>query len=90
MKLFRFIREILFYEGLYGPSFCCKKKPIVKEKLDAYIKGKALRYGIMVYEVDPSYTSMIGKIKYMRHAKCPIHMCAAYTIGRRGMGFKDN
>ena len=58
-------------------------------KMDVFIKGKALRNDIYVYEVDPAYTSMVGKVKYMRFANCPVHLVAAYVIGRRGMGYKD-
>ena len=58
-------------------------------KLTSLITGKAFRFGIGVIKVNPVYTSFIGKIKYLKKLRCPVHLAAAYVIGRRGMGFKE-
>ena len=44
----------------------------------------------MVIKVHPAYTSQIGKLKYMRLFGLSIHICAAYVVGRRGMGLKES
>lgn len=49
------------------------------------IKARALDHGIEVIDVNPAYTSMIGKYKYQGHRKLTTHQSAAYVIARRGM-----
>ena len=56
-------------------------------KIHSFLKAKAYREGIEVLEVNPAYTSMLGHIKYTRLFGLSIHTAAAYTIGRRGLGF---
>lgn len=51
--------------------------------------GKALQNRVGVFLINPAYTSFIGKVKYMKSFRCPIHMAAAYVIGRRGMGLSE-
>ena len=59
------------------------------QKLTSLIIGKTFRFGIGVIKVNPAYTSLIGKTKYLKKLRCPVHMAAAYVIGRRGMGFGE-
>ena len=59
------------------------------KKMSVFLKGKALRAGVGVIEVDPAYTSFFGKVKYMKQMRCAVHMAASYVIGRRGMGFRE-
>ena len=53
------------------------------------IKSRADKMGIEVDEVNPAYTSQIGKIKYMKPLGISIHEAASYVIARRAMGFKE-
>ena len=62
----------------------------VYSKLYDYLNSKAYRNDIYIYRINPAYTSQIGKLKYMRLFGLSIHICAAYVIGRRGMGFKES
>jgi len=57
--------------------------------MTALAESKGEKYHLSVREVNPAYTSQIGKIKYMRQMGLSIHEAAAYVIGRRGMGLKD-
>ncbi len=59
------------------------------KKIDSLIKGQALKRSIGVIEINPAYTSMLGKVKYMKAYGISIHCAAAYVIGRRGMGFTE-
>lgn len=43
------------------------------------------KFAFAVYKTDPSYTSFIGKVKYMRKYGISIHTSAAYVIGMRSM-----
>ena len=53
------------------------------------IESRAYKFDVYVKKINPAYTSMIAKIKYMRRMRLPIHTVAAMVIGRRGMGFKE-
>ena len=61
----------------------------VYKKIYNYLNAKAYRNDIYIYLINPAYTSLIAKLKYMRPLGLSIHICAAYVIGRRGMGFKE-
>jgi IS605 OrfB family transposase len=53
------------------------------------IKTLAKREGIEVIEVDPSYTSIIGMLKYSPQYMITKDMGAAYVIARRGLGLQE-
>ena len=53
------------------------------------IYSRAYKDGIGVEEVNPGYTSQIGKVKYAPMKGLSVHRCAAYVIARRGMGYKE-
>jgi len=59
------------------------------QKMDRSIESRANKEGVGVIRKDPAYTSVIGKLKYMRAFGIPIHSAAACVIGRRGMGLKE-
>ena len=59
------------------------------KKISAFLVGKAFRNGIGVIQIDPAYTSLMAKIKYMHYMRAPVHVAASYTIGRRGLGFGE-
>lgn len=40
-------------------------------------------------KVHPAYTSFIGRLKYQRMHRITVHEAAAYTIGRRGLGYNE-
>ncbi|GAA3326954.1 hypothetical protein GCM10020331_064970 [Ectobacillus funiculus] len=42
-----------------------------------------------MFEVNPAFTSQIGKMKYMKQMHISIHQAASYVIGRRGMNLKE-
>jgi IS605 OrfB family transposase len=58
-------------------------------KIDEAIESRAKKKGVGIIPVNPAYTSVIGKMKYMRELGISIHEAAAYVIGRRGMGYKE-
>ncbi|MFD3448137.1 IS200/IS605 family accessory protein TnpB-related protein [Microbacteriaceae bacterium 4G12] len=58
-------------------------------KMITSIKSRAEKMGVAVFEVNPAYTSQIGKIKYMKRFGISIHQAASYVIARRAMGFKE-
>ncbi|TCO68605.1 IS200/IS605 family accessory protein TnpB-related protein [Caldanaerobacter subterraneus] len=53
------------------------------------IKTLAKREGIEVIEVNPSYTSIIGMLKYAPQYMITKDVAAAYVIARRGLGREE-
>jgi IS605 OrfB family transposase len=75
---------------LYGSKNRNRKlSQFAYKKTMSAILSRANKVNIEVYNVDPEYTSQIGKIKYMKNLGLSIHDAAALAIGRRGMGFKE-
>lgn len=60
------------------------------KKLTFAIKNRAEKIGIEVKEINPAYTSISAKYKYMKKYKTSIHQVAALTIGRKALGYKEN
>jgi IS605 OrfB family transposase len=60
-----------------------------KNKLQKAIKSRALRNGMQVKEVNPAYTSVIGRFKYSKKYGMSVHEAASFVIARRGMDFEE-
>ena len=58
-------------------------------KMSTAIQSRAEKMGVAVFEVNPAYTSQIGKMKYMKRFGISIHEAASFVIARRAMGFKE-
>ncbi len=54
-------------------------------KIIELIKNRSYDKGIEVIEVNPAYTSKIGKFKYQNKYKLTTHQSAAFVIARRGL-----
>ena len=54
-----------------------------------WMQNLCVKYGVGYLEVNPAYTSRIGKKKYAESRKLTVHRAAALVIGRRGQGFRD-
>ncbi|MGM0900691.1 MAG: IS200/IS605 family accessory protein TnpB-related protein [Bacillota bacterium] len=59
------------------------------KKLILAIKSRAEKMGVSVFDINPAYTSQIGKMKYMKRFGISIHEAASYVIARRAMGYKE-
>lgn len=53
------------------------------------LRMQGFRNDVAIIEVNPAYTSLIGRLKYGRETKFNTHQAAAWVIGRRGMGKTD-
>ncbi|WP_257151303.1 IS200/IS605 family accessory protein TnpB-related protein, partial [Bacillus pseudomycoides] len=74
----------------YGNKHANRMKSMFAyEKMTSAILGRADKRGVAVFQVNPAYTSIAGKMKYMRKFGISIHQSAAFTIGRRGLGYKE-
>ncbi len=63
-------------------SFACNK-------VISNIKAAAFRRGIEVIEVNPAYTSVIGAVNHAQVKGISVHMGAALSIARRGLGLSE-
>ena len=57
-------------------------------KFKEMLRARAVKYGVEVIEVNPSYTSVIGQMKFMKRYGLSSHGSAACVIARHGMGLK--
>lgn len=48
-----------------------------------------VKYNIDIIIVNPSYTSIIGRLKYVDKYKLSTHIAASYVIARRALHFKE-
>lgn len=65
------------------------KSMFAYKKMKEAIESRAAKKGVAVIQVNSAYTSISGKMKYMRKLGISIHQSAAFTIGRRGLGYKE-
>ena len=65
------------------------KSVFAYRKMAQAIHSRANKMGVDVKEVNPAYTSISGKQKYMRKFGLSTHCSAAYTIARSGLGYKE-
>jgi IS605 OrfB family transposase len=54
------------------------------------MKSRGYRYGVEVVQVNPAYTSIIGRCKFADRYGLSIHESAALTIARRFQGVSEN
>ena len=54
-----------------------------------HIKSRARKQGIEIKEVNPAYTSIIGRVKYAKRYGLTIHHAAALVIARRSVRFSE-
>jgi len=59
------------------------------EKMTASALSQGFKRKFTTYFVNPAYTSLTGKIRYMKKMGISIHQAASYVIGLRGMGLDD-
>jgi IS605 OrfB family transposase len=55
----------------------------------AMVRSRAARFGVRVVDVNPAYTSHIGRAKYARPLGISVHRAAAAMVARRGMGLSE-
>jgi IS605 OrfB family transposase len=60
-----------------------------KKKLTETMLRRGLRLGFCIKKVNPAYTSVIGRLKYMKKYGLSVHESAALVIGRRGLGYQE-
>ena len=58
-------------------------------KIKAYLLSRGYRQGVEVYQVNPAYSSVIGRVKFMERYGLSVHQVAALTLARRLLGCRE-
>ena len=64
-------------------SYARKLSSFAYRCLITHLKSRAAKQAVLVEQVNPAYTSLIGRVKFARRYGLSIHLSAALTIGRR-------
>jgi IS605 OrfB family transposase len=65
------------------------KSNFLYRKILEAVKSRAARCGVELVEVNPAFTSILGKLKYEKLYSLNHHTAAALVIARRGVGFQE-
>jgi len=60
------------------------------QSIISHLKSNALKQGVLVKQVNPAYTSLIGRVKFADRYGLTLHHAAALVIGRRFLGYSEN
>ena len=58
-------------------------------KIKAYFISRGYREGVEVKQVNPAYSSVIGRVKFMERYGLSVHQAAALVLARRLLGFSE-
>ena len=58
-------------------------------KVKAYFLSRGYREGVEVHQVNPAYSSVIGRVKFMERYGLSVHQAAALVLARRLLGCSD-
>ena len=58
-------------------------------KVKAHFLSRGYRQGVEVNQVNPAYSSVIGRVKFMERYGLTVHQAAALVLARRVLGFSE-
>ena len=58
-------------------------------KVKAYLLSRGYREGVEVFEVNPAYSSVIGRVRYMERYGLSVHQAAALVLARRSLSCRE-
>ena len=58
-------------------------------KVKAFILSRAHRSGVQVYQVNPAYSTVIGRVKFMERYGLTTHQAAALVLARRALNCSE-
>ena len=58
-------------------------------KIKAYFVSRGYRQGVEVIQVNPAYSSVIGRVKFMERYGLTVHQAAALVLARRMLGCSE-
>ena len=57
--------------------------------IKAYFISRGYRQGVEIYQVNPAYSSVIGRVKFMERYGLTVHQAAALVLARRLLGCSE-
>ena len=58
-------------------------------KVKAYFISRGYRQGVVIHQVNPAYSSVIGRVKFMERYGLSVHQAAALVLARRLLGCSE-
>ena len=58
-------------------------------KIKAYFISRGYREGVEVHQVNPAYSSVIGRVKFMERYGLTVHQAAGLVLARRLLGCSE-
>ena len=58
-------------------------------RVKACFLSRGIRQGVQVYQVNPAYSSIIGRVKFMERYGLSVHQAAALVLARRLLGCSE-
>ena len=58
-------------------------------KIKAYFISRGYREGVAVHQVNPAYSSVVGRVKFMERYGLTVHQAAALVLARRLLGCSE-
>ena len=58
-------------------------------KVKAYFVSRGCRQGVEVHQVNPAYSSVIGRVKFMERYGLSVHQAAALVLARRSLNCSE-
>ena len=58
-------------------------------KIKAYFLSRGYRQGVEVHQVNPAYSSVVGRVKFMERYGLTVHQAAALVLARRLLGCSE-
>ena len=58
-------------------------------KIKAYFLSRGYRQGVEVHQVNPAFSSVVGRVKFMERYGLTVHQAAALVLARRSLGFSE-
>ena len=58
-------------------------------KIKAYFLSRGCREGVEIIEVNPAYSSVVGRVKFMERYGLTVHQAAAMVLARRSLGCSE-
>ena len=59
-------------------------------KVKAYFISRGYREGVEIYQVNPAFSSVVGRVKFMERYGLSVHQAAALVLARRSLGFSEH
>lgn len=72
-----------------GTSYARMLSSFAYSSILTHLKSRAQKQGIALKEINPAYTSIIGRVKFCKRYGLSIHHAAALVIARRFFRFSE-